>query len=119
MPSAAFSAARCRLSDIDGLTAAVSASTCTDEPRVHGQRHGRDHLGRAQADHGAAQDRAVVGVGQELDEAVGLALHHRPRVCAHQMLGHPTRIPSMRACRSEMPALAISGRVKTHHATPV
>src|SRR4051812_6221785 len=29
-PSAAFSAVRWRLSDIDGLTAAVSASTCTE-----------------------------------------------------------------------------------------
>ena len=30
-----------------------------------------------------------------------------------------TGMPSMRACRSEMPALAISGRVNTHQATPV
>src|SRR5207237_5217710 len=30
MPSAAFSAGTCRLSDIEGFTAAVSASICTD-----------------------------------------------------------------------------------------
>ncbi len=60
MPSAAFSAQRCRLSDIDGLTAAVSASASTESSGVDGQGHRRDHLDCAKADHRAAQDRPVV-----------------------------------------------------------
>ena len=119
MPSAAFSAVRCRLSDIDGFTAAVSASACTPSfactasaTVVITSDARRPTIAPPSTVPSSGSDSSLMMPSVSFSiTARGLA-----RIRCFVTL---TGMPSMRACRSEMPALAISGRVNTHQATPV
>ena len=117
-PSAAFSAVRWRLSDIDGLTAAVSASTCTESLAC---------TARATAvitsdarNPTIAPPRIVPSSGSEMSliiPSVSPSMTARGLARIRCFVTR-TGTPSSRAWRSEIPAFAISGRVNTHHATP-